>query len=586
MLELIKNTFKCVWTNIYPKTRKRLRESHEELVISATKTRNYMLNDSIIDWFNLYGSKNGFMRDSEENLYMDFLLERGQKFENYILDYLKPKISSYSYVDIGSKYKYFNDTGVKETLEHMRKGTHIIYQGYLSDENLGFKGIPDLLIRGDVIKRLFDIYPLKDLREETGNGEYRYMYYVVDIKFSSIHYGKKGNVLNRGSARAYKAQLFLYNKILENLFYGRNEIETVFNQPYCFLLGRKIVTENNIVFDGKIVLGLIDFNKDNIAGDVRKSLNWILELYSDGDMWDIFNPHRPELHPNLKNENDSPWHNAKKILGKIQKDPSAYIGINKKMKLSNNQNENLLSYIDILPENKKDIVRNMHLVNTEDNLICHIREENLENVNKLYDEKMNFYVDFEFINGSDLSFDFDTRQHLYMIGMGYEENGRFVYDCFIPRKLTNQEEKLNISRWLAKMRFIAHQNNKDYRVIHWTKAEVNVYDSLKKIFQFRGKVEWYDLHLVFRDNQIVCRGMNNFSLKTVAKCFKKMGYINTVWEDGICDGLGANMVIIKGQENKEEYLETYENMEEVKKYNLVDCKTMWELVKFLRCHIN
>jgi len=583
--ELVKNTFKCVWTNIFPNTLKRKRPESNKNTISATKTRNYLLNDPILDWLNLYGEKNGFIKDNSSNSYSNFLLSRGQQFEKYIMDYLKPSINSLTFIDIDSKYKYFNEQGVEETLEHMRRGTHVIYQGYLMNKDLGIHGIPDLLIRGDIIRNIFGIYPVSEMEGVTGNREYRYVYYVVDIKFSSIHYGKRGNVLNRGSAKAYKAQLFLYNKILENLFFGRSELETPFQQPYCFLLGRRIVTSENEIYDGKKVLALLDMNKDNIAGDVRKSLNWLLELRSDGEDWDIINPEREEMMPNLKNDNDYPWHNAKFILGRIQNDPTHYVGVNKKMRMDMQQSgQNLGQYLENIPENKRDIVRNM--LNTSEDFVCYIREENIGKVRELFDEKINFYVDFEFISGSDLTFDYMTRNHLYMIGMGWEEEGKFNYECFIPRRLTNQEEKLNISRWLTRMRSISNGMDRKYRVIHWTKAETRMFDNLKELFCFRGEVEWYDLHPVFRDNQIVCKGMNNFSLKTVAKSFKKLGYIETVWEDNICDGLGANMVIIGGKEGGNEYLETYVGMDEVRRYNLVDCKTMWELVKFLRCQIN
>lgn len=583
--DLIKTTFNCVWVNII--TKKRSRNDFESVIVSATKIRNYILGDPILDWFNKYGEENGFIKDKQQNTYSIYIMERGQQYEDYVLEYLKPKIKNFSFVNIAADNKFINERGIYETLKHIKKGTDIIYQGFLHSDDLQIRGIPDLLVRGDKLREIFDIYPDVELTTVTGNKKYRFMYYVVDIKFSSIYYGKKGTILNRGSAKAYKAQLYMYNKMLENLFFGETEIDSSFRQPYCFLLGRRIVNEN-LTLDGKDVLASVNLNNENLGEDVQNAVNWIIDLSNNGRDWDVINPHRQEMYPNMKNECDSPWHNSKKILGRIIDDPTRYCGINKRMRVEMMQsNISLQQYmVRIDNDKKRRIIENMQQVNEGHELICNIQNEKKEEIRRLYSDVMNFYVDFEYINGSDLTFDYQTRNHLYMIGMGYEENGRFIYRCFTPRKLTEREEKLNISNWISNMRCIANKQNKSFRVIHWTRAEPSMFEKMKESWRIRGKIEWVDLHSIFRDNQIVCLGMNNFSLKTVAKSFKKLGYIETDWEDDICDGLSANMVIIRGNKSDKEYIDMYDGIDEVKKYNLVDCKTMWELVKFLRNRIN
>jgi len=35
--------------------------------VSATKTRNYIANDGLLDWLNLYGIKKGFRKDTEKS---------------------------------------------------------------------------------------------------------------------------------------------------------------------------------------------------------------------------------------------------------------------------------------------------------------------------------------------------------------------------------------------------------------------------------------------------------------------------------------------------------------------------------------
>ena len=63
--------------------------SAEELLtnewVSATKTRNYMNQDPILDWFELYGDENAFPRDTGIPKYDACLL--GQKYDQNAIVY-------------------------------------------------------------------------------------------------------------------------------------------------------------------------------------------------------------------------------------------------------------------------------------------------------------------------------------------------------------------------------------------------------------------------------------------------------------------------------------------------------------------
>ena len=75
--------------------------------VSATRTRNYIANDGLLDWLELYGKKNGFTKDYvikgyDVNLdFTDFLFRQGRKFEEVVIEYLKKEhlliFSSYQY---------------------------------------------------------------------------------------------------------------------------------------------------------------------------------------------------------------------------------------------------------------------------------------------------------------------------------------------------------------------------------------------------------------------------------------------------------------------------------------------------------
>ena len=69
----------------------------EEEWISATKTRNYMIGDPILDWLNEYGEAKGFGQDTASKDYaknLDFvqlLFRKGHKFEEIVINFLKKK---------------------------------------------------------------------------------------------------------------------------------------------------------------------------------------------------------------------------------------------------------------------------------------------------------------------------------------------------------------------------------------------------------------------------------------------------------------------------------------------------------------
>ena len=569
-MQFVKEVFYAISVKLHI-NKKRHKLPHS---ISPTKLRNWFIGDPILDWFNLHGESKGFTKDNSP--YITHILGRGVTFEEYVLQFLSPKISRFNLVNVGTKYPKYCEEGVTYTKQLMQRKCPIIYQGHICSKELGLHGMPDLLIHRDVLPQIFTI-PIET--------EYCIPYIIIDIKCSSLYTGVKGQLLNSGSIKAYKAQLFVYAKILETMWFNDQQLSEPLQQPIAYLLGRCVKTKTDIL-DGKQNPVKVDLNDEKMHETVPIALNWYRECQENGHNWDVYNPTRQEMRVNMKNGNDSPWHSAKVIVAERQNDLTQLWGINKKMRNDIVEGNTTIGEItsEMRNEKRRKTVESVHAMNSDSEDEVTMDVEDRQQLRQQLTNKMNFYVDFEFINSVEWSYEHITRNHLYMIGCGYEQDNKFVYKCFIPRKLSDKEEKLNIYNWLLYMQNIARQHDKQYQVIHWTKAEPNMFNKLKDMFGMRGNVEWYDLHPVFRDNQIVCKGMKNFSLKTVAKSMKQYGHIQTVWEDSIHDGIGANMIVLEGIK-KEQDLPLIDKMDEVVKYNEVDCKTMWELVKYLKTRI-
>jgi len=591
--------FKSVWTNAPEEGAPKKKPS-----FSATKFRNYFMGDPIIDYLNLYGESFGFQKDDKsENAYMEHIMQRGQEFEKHIMKLLVPKLKKMTFVDIGREFPDgFNQDGVHETIRHMRLGTEVIYQGFLADKELRIHGIPDLLIRVDKLRELFaGFYPefdeIHDLPSRKGKLVFEHLYVVVDIKMSTLEFMKSGTISRKKLMKVYAAQLFVYNKILENILFERTEIETPFFQPNVFLFGPRLKIGDSLILDGKQNIARINLNKDlDVKGkteekifshDMRKALNWLKEMYANGDSWDLLSPKRDELVPNMKNKEDYPWHNVKSVLAQQQDGLSDRPGFSHEDSIAISQKRKTVEehISEIKDSKKRRLMEVMNDVRTDDEAddaeIEMIRDHPAIVENP---EKMNLYVDFEYISGGEFTFDPNYRNHLYLIGMGYELNGKFKYEHFMVDSLTDAEEKRIIKHWISRIHIISQ--NRQPQLIHWSKAEPGNFRTLKEVLQIRGTLNWQDLMQLF-DNcpaflKEHCGLLKNSKLKTVAKALKKRGHINSDWDDEMTNGMEANMVIIRGIQGRLPRFADFAGIDSLIYYNMIDCTTLYEIVKYLR----
>jgi len=554
-MEIIKKSLKRV-INIFGESKKR----KVSYGVSATELRNYFLNDPILDWLNLYGEEKGYQKDKEENSYSLYWMNRGNEYEDILIDDLKNK--NFTFKNVKEDYPKFCHDGVEDTLDYMREGIEIIYQGFLLDEEKEIYGIPDLLIRCDTLHKLFNfdvpiIYPT--------NKDFSWTYFVVDIKCSTIKLNNDNKISNQLGKKVFKSQIYIYNSILEKLFFNNSS-----SQPFGFLLARRVV-KNNVVQDNNICS--INFDEENIRDEVEQALSWIKEVREKGMNWDIDNPTRNELKPNMKNKRDYPWSNAKQIIANKQKELTRIWHVSSKIRDNCKENDFPNHFTC---DKKKLIISKMFKSDSDEEIENDYDTVDLSSI--LKKDTLNFYVDFEYINGSDLSFDKYPRTHLYLIGVGYFDNN-WKYKSFFPNQINDRDEKTVLHKWIQFMNETTKKlNYNKYQIIHWSKAEPSLYKRLKELFLLRTKLDWIDLQPILKKSCIVFDNMKNYSLKNVAKTMKNMGFIETNWEDNVVDGLGANMIIIKGIKNQ---IGDINGFDDIIKYNEVDCKVMYEIIKFL-----
>ena len=101
--------------------------------VSASATQNYVLNNPLIDWLDLYGKENGFVKDQIDKR-IDFQVafsEQEKKFESAVLQHLETLAKV---IKIGSpNTKKDENSVIQATRAALQEGAEIIFQGLLDD---------------------------------------------------------------------------------------------------------------------------------------------------------------------------------------------------------------------------------------------------------------------------------------------------------------------------------------------------------------------------------------------------------------------------------------------------------------------
>ena len=134
------------------------------------------------------------------------------------------------------------------------------------------------------------------------------------------------------------------------------------------------------------------------------------------------------------------------------------------------------------------------------------------------------------------------------------------------------------------------------RIMHWSHAEVtaieNAYNSARNRHgdsaDWPQQLGWYDfLQNVMRKEPVVVRGAMGYGLKAVANAMRANGLIETGWDDSQVDGLGAMVGAWRCDAKARAEgvpMSEMDLMDEIIRYNEVDCRVMMEIVQYLRTH--
>ena len=541
-------------------------------MIRASAVRNYMLDDPLIDYLQEYNIKNisdkpnnNKRRNINNDNFSNYLMEEGVKFEEKVITEMK-KYHNITTV-CTSHRESRNINKFNETINLMKKGENIIYQGVLHNyENKTF-GVPDLIVRSDYINKLFNknIISLEEENIKSDKLNINFHYKIVDIKHCTIPFRKDNiHILNEGSVPAFKGQLYIYTKALNDIL-GIN-----INRAYIF-------GKNNDV-------GLIDYDTiDTLYIEkTNKAIEWLRELKHKGQEFSLIPPSREELYPNMKNSHDGYFRNIKNdINAKINDITSIWwCGIQKRKHAHSN---NILSWKDKrcnsktmgfgLKDSRAHIVDKIIEINRDDSMIILPKVVNYDRENWYikYNDILEIYIDFETIS-----------DYIFLIGIGYIKNDLWYYEHFLLEEKSIESE-LNMfnkfNQYINNLLILEKKSKAKF--FHWFHVEQSGYEKFKNKHSHMkfNDLEFYDLLKIFNNEPIVVKGALNFKLKDICKALYNHNLINTTWYDNVNNGLA---VMVEAEKYYNNCMNKPIFFRDIIKYNEIDCKVLWEIHNYLR----
>ena len=586
--------------------------------VSASKIKNYLMKDTILDWFDIQKKEFNVSNKISNEIITDkraLLFKKGHEFESKIFDFLEKKYK-YNYYRVSKELSDITKENGELTQQLMIEGKPIIAQAVLYNYNNYTFGCADLIIRSDWINKLFEKSQITndEINIPSPLLKRKYHYRVIDIKWSMLNLCADGiHIRNSDLMMAYKGQLAIYNCALGYIQGYIPNKSYILGKTWKFTQ-KKINHQGDNCFQ---LMGHIDYedlNYDNKYIELTcNAIKWIRDIRYNGSNWSILpKPSVPELYPNMNNSYDEPYHNKKIEYASKLNELTMLWEVGHKHRSIGHKN-GIYSWKD-----KKCNAENLGItgpvISPILNQIIKVNQSNRIKILPKYIEKcsgqwqkenkLDFYVDFETISDCLMKDNIDifnsdnNSSVIFMIGVGYLENNEWKFRSFGMKNYSYKEEKRiilefknTIESLTLKYNKLTNVNNVP-RLFHWSHAEKTFIESADNrhkhiLFSWLSSIEWIDLYNIFRKEPIVVNGALTFSIKDIAKAMYMHGMIKTNWEDTIVsNGFNAMMTAVEyyysiSQKKKISDVDKY-YMSSIEKYNEVDCKVMYEITDYLR----
>ncbi|MGH2468218.1 MAG: hypothetical protein ACRDGL_10910 [Candidatus Limnocylindrales bacterium] len=581
--------------------------------VAASRTRHFLDQDPLLDWLDRFGEERGFVKDTDLDGYdprtdlRTLILERGKEFEDGVVGLIKGGLET---VRIGEGWQDARDlAAAARTVAAMQEGAPVIAQAVLRDPSRLTYGTVDLLVRSDLLNEIVPeaLDPEEARVGAPGIGAGGWHYRAIDIKFRTLQLLKDGAA--GGDLLAYMAQVWVYDAAL-----GRIQGYT---PPAAFLLGRSW-TQGKERGEGCFErLARVDHDRTfsdqgTLEEQVLEGLAWVRRVRQEGPAWNVLpEPSVAELYPHMRHQLDAPWHTAKATIAAKLGELTLLPAMNPQRRAGAHRRgikrwEDARATAETL-----GVTTPGHAAKCEAVLAANrpggtalVLPERLAAADPAWraPAPLELYVDFETV--SNINDDFSQLPRvggqtlIFQIGCGHwGEDGGWIFEQWTVERLREPDEAAAIGAWVAELERLRAQRGLTWdqvRIVHWSPAEtstlVTAYNSAAQRHPEADwpELPWFDaLGQVARPGPLTVRGAFNFGLKSIAKAMHSLGLIETSWGDGPTDGLGAMVGAwwCDGEAARRGgNLIEIDLMRQIAAYNEVDCRTMAEVLRWLRAN--
>lgn len=591
---------------------------------SASKVKNWFNKDPIIDFLqynkikSIYDVPNKKIESSNNNginsgntgiisspnyeandEFTKYLMNQGLLFESEIFKKIK---NNHKVVQVSESYQARSYEKFQETINLMKKGENIIYQGVLHDYNTKIYGVPDFLIRSDYLNKFIG-YNIYDKSFGSPKLNVPWHYVVVDVKHTTLTLTSDGiHLRNNDNIPYYKGQLLVYTLALNEILGTKISQSFILGKRYIWEC-KNIKTEINSSFDK---LGIIDYDKQDkfIVNELFEALKWLKLVREESHTWKLYpSPSNENLYPNMKNDKDGPFHSLKKELANTIYELTSlpYVSVkHRKIAFQNgiygwNDPKCTAENLGFNTGVQSKIVNAVSSINRQEEDLVLPKKINFDFIN-WRNEKNNelwFYIDYETINNnfgkisSDYSHD-GNFDFIYMIGVGLktkENNWEFMN--FTLDELTKEKEnKILLDFWKFINQKLVEYNKTEPVFVHWSHAEKTLYKKAQLRHLNLQNKKFVDLYQVFYNEPISVKGALSYSLKEIARAMYKNNLIKTIWKtSNVCsDGRTSMVLANQCYQNNKVVTKDLPIMKDIIDYNEIDCKCMWEIIEYLRAN--
>lgn len=612
--------------------------------ISATALKSYLMDDPFLDYAKYHRNRLPGEVQSSYNIGnigaggtnpgVSILFEMGNKFEKNVEEYLYTHYPLHVRKVCHTYQDVYNKNKIELTKKYIFDGIPIILQGVLHNNSNKTFGSPDIIIRSDYLSKLFKAPNMSNDEMEYQapllNGNYHYV--IIDIKWTTMYLCADGVHLRKMNMfPAYKGQLAVYTAALGQI--------QGYTPSKAFVMAKgwkyekcKIQYNGYNCFD---MLGVIDYAERDIdyLEYSKEAINWIRDVKFNGANWENYpNPERLEMYPNMCNSYDMPYGALKKSYANAIKEHTLIWNVGPQNRIIALQ-QGIMSYDDprncaaalgIKGERKGPIIDSIININKEnENRIITPDVIGSTLFDWQDDNCLELFCDFETMNTDfytkkiNLTDSRSVSNLLFMIGLGYNQGGTWIYRHFTMGEATLEEEERIVDEFLdyideLKNDYVAYHGTEIPdtvipKVFHWTHAEISIIKSVNARHQGKwterisdSNIMWADFHKVYEDEPIAIKGVMGHRLKDIANALQQHGLINVTWpSDGPSNGFAAMQWASEYYEKKDKldaelddikrspvyaarYAHNKELIDGITRYNDIDCKSLMEIVTYFR----